>query len=100
MVIKLVTYFLSATYFHIFCVDVGFSNYYMKDELLKTFCGSPLYVPPVAVCRHELQQISGPHLGEGREGEREGKGREGERGKGKGMLREEGCIYGGRGEWE
>ena len=44
---KIVNYFLSAIYF--LCVDFGFSNYYMKDELFKTFCGSPPYAAPEAV---------------------------------------------------
>ena len=39
-----VIYFLSANYF--LCIDSGLSNYYMKDGLLKTFCGSPPYTAP------------------------------------------------------
>ena len=44
---KIVNYFLSAIYFQ--CLDLGFSNYYMKDELFKMFCGSPPSAAPEAV---------------------------------------------------
>lgn len=34
-------------YFQI--ADFGLSNFYSKDTLLKTFCGSPLYASPEIV---------------------------------------------------
>ena len=41
---KVLQYVLSANYF--LCIGSGFSNYYIKDELLKTFCGSRPYAAP------------------------------------------------------
>ena len=48
-------YVLSANYF--LCIGFGFSNCYIKDELLKTLCGSPPYAAPELI---EGTSYSGP----------------------------------------
>ena len=81
MVLKyyLVIYFLSVNCF--LYLDFGFSNYYMKDELLKTFCGSPPYAAPELF---EGTSYSGPQADIWvREGEGRGRGGEGRGGEGR-----------------
>ena len=85
--IDVLLYFLSVNYF--LCIDFGFSNYYMKDELLKTFCGSPPYAAPELF---EGTSYSGPQADIWvRAGGGEGRGRG--RGRRRGKLREEECTY-------